>query len=154
MDVGCYPISFSRLIAGAEPDEAEYRAELAGDGYDAAGAGLLKFPEMRATFATAVHATMTNTASVYGESGRIVVEAPWFCNGKVILYRSGSDLEELVMPTVPDLWGNQASVVESYLDQRECPYMSHDDTLGNMRTIDALRASSEMTPISLVTWES
>lgn len=143
MDVGSYPVSFSRLIAGCEPERAEYVCEITVAGYDAVGAGLLEFDSgFRASFQTAIHLDLRNQAVVYGEEGRIEVPSPWFCGEPALLHRRGREPEPVRVEGPADLWGHQATVVAQYLDQRESPTMSKADTLGNMATLDALRRSA------------
>ncbi len=137
MDVGSYPVSFSRLVAGVEPTVCEYTCAFV-RGYDGHGVGILEFPgELRASFGTAVHVNLANTATVFGDTGRIHLPSPWFCGGPILL-----NDKEVPFETVPDLWGNQAGIVAKYLDEKQSPMMTWDDTLGNMRTLDALRASA------------
>lgn len=143
MDVGSYPVSFSRHMVGAEPVRAEYAAEITAQGYDAVGAGILEFPGgVVASFGTAIHLYLENSAVVYGEEGRLVIPSPWFCSGEIVLHRRGKDPETIRTHTVPDLWGNQASVVADHLAQREAPTMTKADTIGNMRALDMLRRSA------------
>lgn len=143
MDVGSYPVSFSRFVAEEEPDRCEYACDFH-NGYDAYGAGVLQFPGgVVAQFATGVHQSLPNTATVFGEQAKINLPSPWFCGGPILLTEKGrSEPVEVPFETVPDLWGNQASIVAKYLDARQSPTMSWADTLGNMRTLDALRASA------------
>jgi predicted dehydrogenase len=44
-DVGCYAVSYARLLAGSEPDQAFGWAERSDTGVDLAFTGLLRFPE-------------------------------------------------------------------------------------------------------------
>ncbi|MCU0317635.1 MAG: Gfo/Idh/MocA family oxidoreductase [Fimbriimonadaceae bacterium] len=144
MDVGCYCTSFARLITGEEPERADYVIQKAEDGYDAIGAGILQFPGGCTTsFATAVHLTLNNQATIYGEKGHIQVTSPWFCHGEIQIYRTGAERPEIIRPSpVDNLYGNEADVVYYSLNQRQAEMCNWDDTLGNMRTIDALKASA------------
>lgn len=143
MDVGSYPVSFSRMVAGQEPTRCEYICDFY-RGYDGHGAGLLEFGNgLRANFATGVHVNLDNSATIYGETARIHLPSPWFCGGPIHLSRPGKSEPEVVeFDKVADLWGNQAGIVAKYLDRRQSPTMSWEDTLGNMRTLDALRKSA------------
>jgi predicted dehydrogenase len=140
MDAGCYPVSLARLVAGSQPTKAVYFADTQ-DGYDSSGAGAMEFPSgLRATFACSIHARMANQAVIYGESGRIVVESPWFCDGRLLLYAGdGQEPQSVGVPKVADLWGNQAILVAEYLEKRQCPAMTWNDTMGNLSVLDALR---------------
>jgi predicted dehydrogenase len=142
MDVGSYPVSFIRYLAGQEPTRCLFSCELGGQGEDAWGAGVLEFPSgVRGAFTTAIRVNLDNDATVYGTEGKITIPSPWICDGRFTLHREGKDPEEMTVENPPNLWGHQAEVVERYLADRESPTMSWDDTLGNMQTLDRLRAS-------------
>ncbi len=144
MDVGCYTASYSRAIAGSEPRRVEYAFAPAGDGYDAWGTGLLEFPDgVTASIASGVHLQMENQVVVYGDEGRLVVESPWFCRGHVKLFKRGVDEPEVYGPwDVDDLYANEADGVAADIEVRQSRAMSWDDTRGNMKTLDMIRASS------------
>lgn len=143
MDVGCYVVSLARLVAGGQPSKAVYFADLQ-DGYDSCGVGAMEFPSgFRATFACGMHAQMTNAAVIHGETGKIVVQSPWFCDKPLAMLRYGEDHSQAIdVPTVADLWGNQAVLVQQYLDKKQCPAMTWQDTIGNMHVLDALRRAA------------
>lgn len=145
MDVGVYPVSFSRLLAGKEPTRLCYCASLE-RGYDASGSGVMTFEGgVTAHFAAAIHLNLANDARIYGESGHIVVESPWKCypGAKTTLRRIGKDDEVLSLGSSNDeLYALEADAVAEFWSARECPYMTPADTLGNMRTLDRLRESA------------
>ena len=146
MDVGCYCVSMSRMIAGCEPSEAEYRAELT-EGYDSFGEGTLIFPNgIQAEFACGIHTdALKNTVTIWGSEGRIEVPSPWFCDQPLLLFKGESATPlEISKGGGVDLFGNEADVVQQHLHDREAPHVSWRDTLGNMRTLDRLRESAGM----------
>lgn len=146
MDVGCYPVSFIRMIAGEEPSKVVFSAEITDRGYDAYGTGLLEFPGgVRGTFGTSVHAMLNNGATVYGENGRIHLPEPWFCRGPLLVQLHSQERpEQIKFDSPPHLWGNQSVVVQQLVaaGKKEAGFMSWRDTLGNMKTLDALRGSA------------
>lgn len=142
MDVGCYPVSISRWIAGEEPDRCEYVAHLGEKGYDEWGSGCLHFPSgLTATLNTGVHANLRNDVRVYGSEGSISIPSPWFCGEAMILSRGGKE-EKVRKGAGLDLYGNEADTVARHLDRKQAPAMTWDDTLGQMRTLDRLRLSA------------
>jgi len=145
MDVGTYCVSLTRLIAGAEPESAHYSAYIGEKGYDEFGSGCMKFPgEFTASFGTGVHIQMKNGAWIYGTEGMIHIENPWKANdGKLTLYKRGAEPESWQMNCTNDeLYACEADAVAEFLEARECPYMTLEDTINNMRTLDMLRASA------------
>lgn len=144
LDVGSYPVSFSRMIAGEEPVRTEYAIKKGHLGQDSYGAGVLAFSNgLIAQIACAVHLNLRNTATIYGSQGRIEVPSPWFANGEIYVVK-GEDRQRIECDTVPHLWGNQAAIVEKHVADRQSPTMSWEDTLGNMRTLDRMRESADL----------
>lgn len=145
MDVGTYCVSMSRLVAGEEPSRCEYIAHFnPSDGYDEYGTGCLLFPSgMTAMIGTGIHASLRNEVLIYGDEGWIRVRSPWFCNSPIEVYGRGKRRPRYIhdWPDV-DLYGEEADAVGEFIEQRECPYMTWDDTLGNARALDAMKASA------------
>jgi predicted dehydrogenase len=144
MDVGTYCVSFARAVIGEEPSSCHFEALFAEKGYDGSSAGLMKFPNGAvAHFGTGIHIGLKNDARVYGEHGRILIDEPWKCaQGTVTLERHGKEhVTESFVLTNDELYANEADAVAEFFEQKECPYVYISDTLGNMRTLDALRSS-------------
>ena len=79
MDVGCYPVSMVRLIAGEEPDAVAGFATLGETGVDRWASALLKFPSgLIARVSTAVSVSLDNTVQVFGSRGSMHIASPWF----------------------------------------------------------------------------
>jgi predicted dehydrogenase len=145
MDVGTYCVSFSRLVAGEEPAAAHYAAVINDRGYDEIGGGCLRFPKgIVAYFGTGVHVNLRNDATIYGSDGLIHVPNPWKCaQGGMTVQRGGKEVERFDLKSTNDeLYAIEADTVAQFLDAKECPYMTVDDTLNNMRSLDSLRASA------------
>ena len=85
LDVGCYPVSMSRLIAGAasgqpfaDPVEVQAVGHLGKTGVDDYAVAVARFPGgMVAQLATGVRVAQENVVRVYGDDGFIVVPVPW-----------------------------------------------------------------------------
>lgn len=146
MDVGSYPVSFCRALAGAEPEAAHYAAKLSEDGYDEYGSGCMLFPNgVTAHFGCGIHASMKNQAIVYGTDGHLVIENPWKVStgAKMHLFRNGQESEVFEMGMTNDeLYAAEADAVAEFIESGSCPYMTPADTLGNMNVLDRLRASA------------
>ncbi len=145
LDVGTYCVSFARLVAGEEPTECHYSATITKRGYDSNGSGCLKFPSgITAHFGCGIHVTLRNDFRVYGSEGWLSVDQPWTCGGDAIhLHRNGQDEETFELGTSKEeLYGIEADAVAEFLEAKQCPYMTPEDTLNQMRTLDALRVSA------------
>jgi len=155
LDVGCYTVSASRLIAGAalgkdvaDPIDVKAVGHLGETGVDEWAVACLKFEgDILAQVATGVSLQLQNTIEIHGRDGHIVVPRPWIPNREggsstIRLYEKGKDQPDAIrIETDEWLYGIEADVVAANIDNRQAPApaMSWDDTLGNMRTLDAWR---------------
>ncbi|HVM60298.1 MAG TPA: Gfo/Idh/MocA family oxidoreductase [Verrucomicrobiae bacterium] len=154
LDVGCYPVSMSRLIAGvalgepfANPVEFHGCGHLATTGVDLWAVASAKFRgEILATLATSIHVVQDNTLRIYGSEGSIIVPTPWqpaMDGGSttIVVDRKGSP-REIVIDAPQPLYAIEADNVAAHIEQRQSPAMSWDDSLGNMQTLDRWRAAA------------
>jgi predicted dehydrogenase len=159
MDVGCYPVSMVRMIAGlavgrefAEPLELEGMARLGAEsGVDEYAVAALRFPgEILAQISSGILLAQDNTVQVFGTLGRIEVLSPWFCSGieggssRIRVFRTGEDTPREIEFNSPDwLYAIEADTVASHLSRGQAPFpsMSWEDSLGNMRALDRWRAA-------------
>jgi predicted dehydrogenase len=157
LDVGCYPVSMARLLAGAalgkdfaQPLEVSGMAHLGQQSnVDEYATALLKFDnDILAQLACGVQLEMDNTVTVFGTEGRIEVLSPWFGSGieggstsMLIKNNSGELQEEIVTATDRWLYAIEADTVAENLErgQARSPAMSWEDTLGNMEVLDQWR---------------
>jgi predicted dehydrogenase len=164
MDVGCYCISFSRLFAAQEPVEVSAAAHVHESGVDDLACGTMHFPNgVIASFTCGMRVHADNTAYICGSEGYIEIPMPWkppvtgavFTIARSIPPRQ--DLEKMkthglasVATKAPretrtvdagmDLYALEADAfAECVLDGKE-PLVSEQDTLGNMKVLDEMRA--------------
>ncbi|MFQ3587962.1 MAG: Gfo/Idh/MocA family oxidoreductase [Fimbriimonadaceae bacterium] len=143
MDVGCYTVSFARMAVGQAPSAGAYHPTITDRGYDGWGSGSLRFPGgATAHFACGVHLGLNNDATIFGTDGKIHVESPWFANGKVSVFQGGYGQPRQVFDfrDTGDLYMHEADAVAKFLGAGECPYVTWQDTLEQMRALDMLRA--------------
>lgn len=157
LDVGCYPVSFSRLIAGAatgtayaDPVKVSGSVKLHPEtGVDQWAAATLEFQSgMIAQVSTSISVMQDNSARVYGSKAWLHLSDPWIPareSGavKIRLYHGADTTPQEIPITTGDwLYGIEADTFARALAAglRDVPQMSTDDTLGNMRVLDAWRA--------------
>ena len=155
LDVGCYPVSFARLVAGAargqlfaDPDTVRGTGHLGATGVDEWAAATLGFPGgIIAEVSAGVAVALENVARIFGTTGRIEVASPWFCSGRqggrstIIVHNAAGAVRETVIETTDWLYTIEADTVARHLADRQAPAANWADTLGNMRTLDAWRQS-------------
>ena len=76
-DVGCYPISIARLLAGAEPQEVFGRSRQGAEDVDEAFTGQLALGEVVAQFDAGFRAPLRTHLEVVGTEGVITAAAPF-----------------------------------------------------------------------------
>ena len=163
LDVGCYPVSMSRLVAGAAvglpfADPVDFKAvgHLGSTGVDDYTAAVARFPgEVVAQLATGVRVSQENVVRIYGEEGHLMIPSPWSPtrdggSSRFFLHRNGQSApEEIGFETPPDakayLYTIEADHVAAHLDARQSPAMSWADSLGNMQTLDRWREAIGLT---------
>ncbi len=152
LDIGCYPVSFARLVAGvaedkpfAEPTQVGAAGHLGETGVDVWSSCSMAFASgLVAEASCAIRLNRQNNVTIYGEEGRIVVPNPWFGEGRYLLYKGDAqEPEEVQLANDPARYRYEVDTVARYLDRRqaESPAMSWDDTLGNMAVLDRWRAA-------------
>jgi len=141
MDVGVYPLSWLRLVAG-EPLAAQALAHVEA-GVDHWTAGTLAFAGGAiGTFTTALRCATPTTAVVHGATGAIDVVEPWRCppGAALVLRRPGHDDERFTDDDGLALYAREALTVAAHVDAGQAPACTWADSLGQARLLDALRA--------------
>ena len=156
LDVGCYTVSMSRLVAAtalgvevAEPREmhavGHVGAETRVDEY--ASATLLFDGDIVAEVSCGVRLDVGSEVRIYGTEGHIVVPEPWFCSGReggtshIEVHRADSEPERVAVMTDRWLYAIEADHVAENVARRQAsfPGMTWEDSLANMRTLDRWR---------------
>ncbi len=147
-DIGCYPVSFCRAVAGTASREAWASRIESDSGVDVFTAGGLRFPgDLIATVECGYNLPYRVGAEVVGEKGRILVANPWSpdVDGKSSgLKLVGLDDRETRIETEkknPYLCEIEA-MEEAVLDGEE-PAYSWKTARDNIATIEAMRESAE-----------
>ncbi len=162
LDVGCYPVSMARLIAGAaagklflDPFELTATGLIGPTGVDHYATAALKFEnDITAEISSAVDREIPPTTVIQGSGGVLTVPEPWlpsspcrlatsrlpantkFPDSFLVLHKSDGSKVEIAIPADRDLFSYEADTVSEYLKQGQAPAMSWRDTLGNMQTLD------------------
>ena len=156
LDVGGYPVSLARLIAGAldgKPFADPVSVTGAGvlhpeTGVDAFTAATLKFANgLIAQVSCGVGLLQDNVARIYGDRGWLLVPDPWIPareGGTVkILVQRGEAAPQEISITAPPLYAIEADTFAAarFAGAKSVPAMTPEDTLGNMAALDAWRAA-------------
>ncbi len=143
MDIGCYPLSWLRWIAGVEPSATSCLATLNADGVDLTASATLQFPQgVLGSLDTSCNAGRHVSATVFGSLGRIEITEPWRSppgqSAFIVHIDAGSE-----SITVPDdglnTYAREALTVTAHIVEHQAPVMTWEDSLGQARCLDALR---------------
>ncbi|HVU16850.1 MAG TPA: Gfo/Idh/MocA family oxidoreductase [Candidatus Didemnitutus sp.] len=154
LDLGCYPVTFSRLIAGAaigKPFAEPVALRATGRRHATAGtdeyaSAVVEYPGGVVAELSCGSTVLTDiSARIYGTTGWIDVPVPFFPgllgrDEKIVIHRPDGSREERVFPSqgVP-LYGWEADAVGGAVASGalEAAAMSHADTLGTAAMLDA-----------------
>lgn len=157
LDVGVYPISFSRMVAGAalgkkfiNPKSITGTATMGETEVDEIAHATLEFENgIIAEASTAIREEMKNNAIITGTKGTIKLDQPWAPGKEGGPYHStfkvsSNDQTEIIDFKGPEhLFFFEAELASQTIlkEKTEAPYpaMTWEDTLGNLKTLDKWR---------------
>jgi D-xylose 1-dehydrogenase (NADP+, D-xylono-1,5-lactone-forming) len=142
MDVGCYCISGSRLLAG-EPESVYGQAYTGPTGTDWVFAGALRFPgDVLALFDCGTSLPERDELEAIGTEGSLFLDDPWHCTTPVIEVRRADGVERVKLDRVDSYRLELENLADAIAG--EAPLLlGREDALGQARTIDALFRSAE-----------
>ena len=150
MDVGCYCVSGSRLLAG-EP-ETVYGQQVAGPGgVDVLFAGTMRFPgDVLAQFDCGFVLPDRDELEVVGTEGSLFLDDPWHARTPVIELRREGGVEEIVLEPV-DSYRLELENLSAAIEGRAEPLLGREEAVGQARAIEALYRSAESrAPVALL----
>ncbi|CCM78701.1 aldo/keto reductase [Rhizobium mesoamericanum] len=158
LDVGGYPVSMARLIAGAvegkpflEPEKVCGVGHLGQSGVDEWSSAVLKFPNgIIAEVSCSIMAQQDNTLRIIGSEGRIEVKDFWFASGhkggvgRIEVFKGN---EQQTIEVKEDRWLYSFEVdaagdaIRAGEKEFRSPGMNWADSVGNLRVLDQWRTS-------------
>ena len=146
MDIGCYNISLSRFIFGAEPQRicsiVEFDPQLK---TDRLASGILDFGRGTATFTCSTQLTPYQRVNIYGTTGRVEIEIPFNAppdRPTNMWHQHDGTIDEIVFD-VCDQYTLQGDLFsQAILDDTPVP-TPIEDAVANMRVIDAIFQSAK-----------
>jgi predicted dehydrogenase len=151
MDIGCYPVTLSRLVYGDEPLRVQASIERDPQlGVDRLTSAIMEFPGGHATFTCSMQLVPFQRMQVMGTKARIEVEIPFNAppdRSCRLLVDDGSDLfgggvETIELPVV-DQYALQAQLFSAAVRGRGEVPVPLEDAVRNMAVIDALFRSAQ-----------
>ncbi len=142
MDVGCYCVSGSRLLAG-EPHSVSGQAYIGPSGTDWVFTGAMRFAgDVHALFDCGTCLPNRDELEVIGTEGSLFLDDPWHCNVPVIEIRRDGGVERVELDAVDSYRLELENLADAIAG--EAPLLlGREDALGQARTIEALFRSAE-----------
>jgi predicted dehydrogenase len=146
MDIGCYCISLSRFIFGAEPDRIfgmmEFDPEFKTDRLTS---GILDFGRGTSTFTCSTQLAPFQRVNIFGTDGWIEIEIPFNAPADrpcKITYQHGNESGEICFD-ICDQYTIQGDLFSKAIRQDGPVPTPLEDAVANMKVIDALIKSTE-----------
>jgi len=149
MDVGCYCVSGSRLLAG-EPTGVYAEQVLASTGVDEVLTGTMRFAgDVLAEIDCGLVLPIRDELEAIGEEGSLFLDDPWHCRTPVIEHRTDDGVERIELERVDSYRLELENLGDAIRGEAE-PLLGREDALGQARAIEALyRAAGEGRPVPL-----
>ena len=142
MDVGCYCISGSRLLAG-EPESVHGQAYVGPSGTDWVFTGAMRFPgDVHALFDCGTCLPERDELEAIGTEGSLFLDDPWHSTEPVIELRRDGGVERIELERVDSYRLELENLADAIAGDAPL-LLGREDALGQARTIDALFSSAE-----------
>jgi predicted dehydrogenase len=150
MDVGCYTVSAARAIAGnargkdfAEPIDMQGYGHVGETGVDEWATVTMRFPgDVLANLSCGVQLSQHNQIRIYGSKGNMIVQSPWFADGKAII-NLGGESREVAHSSPKSLYTHEVDMLGRCVREGRleayAPAMTWADSLGQQLTLDRWR---------------
>jgi D-xylose 1-dehydrogenase (NADP+, D-xylono-1,5-lactone-forming) len=143
MDVGCYCVSASRLVAG-EPIAVAAQQVIGGDGVDVRLAATMRFDgDAMAVFDCALDLDGRDELEVVGPDGSLFLDDPWHSRRPAIeVRRADGSAERIEVPAVDPYACELEDFAAAVAGERPAPF-GRVDAVGQARAIAALYESAD-----------
>jgi D-xylose 1-dehydrogenase (NADP+, D-xylono-1,5-lactone-forming) len=149
MDVGCYNVSGSRLLAG-EPGRVWAEAWYGPTGTDWVFTATMRFPDdVIATFDCGTAMVERDELEAIGTDGSIFIDDPWHCDVPGIELRRDDGVERIDVPHEDSYQLELENLSDAIRGEGEL-LLGREDAVGQARALEALHASATTNaPVSL-----
>jgi predicted dehydrogenase len=150
-DIGCYPVSYARLLAGAEPVEAFGWQTLGPSGIDETFAGQLRFPrDVLAQIDCSFRLPFRTHVEVVGGDGAIAIPRPFKPGLKETFLLTRGDGAQPIEIEGPELYLGEVEDMFDAVRLGRPPRVSLADSRGNVAALLALlRSARAGQPVTL-----
>jgi predicted dehydrogenase len=148
MDIGCYCVSGSRLLAG-EPQRV-FGEQLVGHGVDVRFHGTMRFAgDVVGQFDCGFVERNRDELEAIGSDGSLFVDDPWHCRAALIELRRNGHVEKIRTQPADSYRLELENLADAIRGEAE-PLLGRDDAVANARAIEALyESAAEGRPVAL-----
>jgi len=141
MDVGCYCVSGSRLLAG-EPEEVFGQQLIGSSGTDWVFTGSMRFPgDVFAQFDCGTALPERDELEAIGSEGSLFLDDPWHCVEPVIELRREGGVERIELEP-QDSYRLQTENLSDAIRGAAAPLLGREDAVAQARVVEALSRSA------------
>jgi D-xylose 1-dehydrogenase (NADP+, D-xylono-1,5-lactone-forming) len=142
MDVGCYCVSGSRMLAG-EPTTVYGQAYTGPTGTDWVFTGALSFSDdVLATFDCGTCLPERDELEVIGTEGSLFMDDPWHCRIPIIELRRDGEVDRIELDPV-DSYRLELENLSDAISGEAPLLLGREDAVGQARALEALHGSAE-----------
>jgi xylose dehydrogenase (NAD/NADP) len=142
MDVGCYCVSGTRLLAG-EPESVLGRAYTGPTGTDWFFAGSMQFPgDVFANFDCGTALPDRDELEAIGTEGSLFLDDPWHCRVPLIELRRDDEVERIELDPV-DSYRLELENLADAIRGKAPLLLGREDAVAQSRALEALHRSAE-----------
>jgi xylose dehydrogenase (NAD/NADP) len=142
-DVGCYPVSYARLVAGSAPVEAFGWAVVGPTGVDLSFSGQLRFGDgVAAQFDCGFDAPFRTSVEIVGSEGTLLVPQAFKPSAAAVLLLRRGDDTQAVPVAADDLYLYEVEDLAAAVLDGTPPTVSLADSRANVATLLALLESA------------
>ena len=137
MDVGCYCVSGSRLLAG-EPERVYGEARIGETGTDWVFTALMRFPgDVLAQFDCGTALPERDELEAIGSEGSLFLDDPWHCRRPGIELRRDGEVERIEVEPL-DSYRLELENLSDAIRGAGTPLLGREDALAQARVLEAL----------------
>jgi D-xylose 1-dehydrogenase (NADP+, D-xylono-1,5-lactone-forming) len=142
MDLGCYCISGSRLLAG-EPEQVFAEQVVGTAGVDVRVCATMRFSgDVVAQFDSGLSLANRDELEVVGDEGSLFLDDPWHCRAPVIEVRREDGVERIALEPV-NSYMLELENLGAAVRGLAAPLLGRQDAVAQARVIEALYRSAE-----------
>jgi predicted dehydrogenase len=145
-DVGCYPISYARMIVGTDAKRVEvFGWQVTGPGgVDESFIGQMRFEDgVHAQFDSGLNSTSRSMIEIVGTEASLTIPHPFKPGKASEIYLSRGGKQKKIKIKSHELYLGEVEDMCDAITQNKSPRISHEDSRGNIAVILALLESAK-----------